>query len=214
MAEPLSITYTNVAEIEPHPENANIGNVEAIVESIRTNGYYAPIIVQASTGYILAGNHRYKAMLELHMAEVPVVFMDVDDEQAKRIMIADNRTTRLGHDDPEALLAILEELGESDIGLIGTGYTASDVDRLIATLDTDDLDLLTEGEARADVAATFTMFQTEPISGPGGTCSGILITRTDREDLSVDDYNAVRHALNLGKMQRGGGNTMGIPAWE
>jgi len=33
---------------------------------------------------------------------VPVIWADVDDAEAARIMPADNRTTRLGFDDPAA----------------------------------------------------------------------------------------------------------------
>lgn len=41
---------------------------------------------------VLAGNHTLQAARELGMAEVTVTQLDVDEEQARRIMLVDNRT--------------------------------------------------------------------------------------------------------------------------
>lgn len=68
------------------------------------------------------------------MAEVPVIWVDVDDERARRILVADNRTTRLGHDDPEALASLLTELAETEGGLDGTGFDGDDLDALLVDL--------------------------------------------------------------------------------
>ena len=47
-----------VSELKQHPQNPRRGNVEAIKQSIETSGFFGAIIVQKSTGYILAGNLR------------------------------------------------------------------------------------------------------------------------------------------------------------
>ena len=75
----MNVEEVDVGAISCHPKNARKGNVEKIVESIRANGFYNPLIVQRSTGFILAGNHRYLASLELGMKTVPVVFIECDD---------------------------------------------------------------------------------------------------------------------------------------
>lgn len=106
-----------------HPRNPNQGDVGAIIGSIEANGWYGAVIAQLSTGHILAGNHRYEAARQSGIAEVPVIWLDVDDERAMRIMLADNRTTRLGVDDEQVLAEILQGLGD----LSGTGYDDSDL---------------------------------------------------------------------------------------
>lgn len=109
------------------PGNPNNGDVDSIMESMRVNGVYAGVMAQASTGHILAGNHRYAALLGLGAGEIPVDWLDVSDEAAKRIMLVDNRTTRLGRDNESELLALLRELQETEAGLAGTGFTEEDM---------------------------------------------------------------------------------------
>jgi hypothetical protein len=100
----LKVEHEPIDNVSPHPDNANSGDVQALDESIDITGFYSPIIVQASTGYILAGNHRWEVMKARGEETIPVVYVDVTDAEARRIMVADNRITRLGEDDP-ALLA-------------------------------------------------------------------------------------------------------------
>jgi ParB-like chromosome segregation protein Spo0J len=126
----LQVVETMVDEISQHPDNANNGDLDALVQSIETNGFFAPVIVQATTGYIIAGNHRWQAANRLGMVTIPAIFLDVDDMQAKRMMLADNRITRLGHDDPALLTDLLAELSETDLGLLGTGFSQRDLQTL------------------------------------------------------------------------------------
>jgi hypothetical protein len=115
-----------VEALAPHPDNPRQGNVEAIAESVTQNGFYGAIVAQRSTGYILAGNHRLLAARQQGLAEVPVVWLDVDDDWARRIL-ADNRTNDLATYDQEQLAALLGELAVTESGLIGTGYSAEDL---------------------------------------------------------------------------------------
>ena len=125
----LTVEYVPVGEVQPHPANARQGDVGAIHQSIETNGVYRPLIVQKGTGFILAGNHTYRAMAQQGAVVVPVVWRDVDDETAKRIMLADNRTADLGDYDNQALLDLLQGLPD----LVGTGYDLDDLDDLLNT---------------------------------------------------------------------------------
>jgi hypothetical protein len=108
-----------VTDLKTHPRNVNQGDLGAIHESITANGFWGTIVAQRSTGYVLAGNHRLMAAQQAGATEVPVAWVDVDDEAALRILLADNRTTRLGQDDPNVLAELLQELAASDAGLTG-----------------------------------------------------------------------------------------------
>lgn len=117
-----------IARLKQHPRNPRKGNVDAIAESIEHNGFYGAVVAQRSTGYVLAGNHRLKAAGAKRGATVPVVWVDVDDERALRILLADNRTNDLaGYDDGE-LVKLLGELPTLD----GTGYDQAALDELMA----------------------------------------------------------------------------------
>lgn len=126
----MAAEFVSVDDIQPHPRNPRDGDVGAIVESLQEHGFYGSIIVQRSTGFILAGNHRWKAAVAAGMTHVPVQYLDVDDERAVRILLVDNRTSDRASYDNAELLALLSELPD----LRGTGYDAEDLDHLAALL--------------------------------------------------------------------------------
>jgi hypothetical protein len=120
--------------LKPHPRNVNQGDFGAIQQSIETNGFFGTIVANKRTGHILAGNHRFAVAKKLAYETVPVAWVDVNDEEELRILIADNRTTRLGIDNEADLTALLAELAQTPTGLIGTGFDGDDLDRMIADL--------------------------------------------------------------------------------
>lgn len=117
-----------------HPRNANKGQVSLISESIETNGFYGAVYVQRSTRYILAGNHTYLAAKENGATDIPVIWVDVDDSAALRIMLADNETASQAERDQAMVAQILKELQDTPLGTAGTGYTPDRVEALIASL--------------------------------------------------------------------------------
>lgn len=120
--------------VRPHPRNPRQGDTGAIHESIEANGFYGAIIAQKSTGFILAGNHRWQAAQQSGATEIPVTWVDVDDDHALRILLADNRTNDLASYDDEALAEILREIHAEHGNLIGTGYDGDDLDQLLEDL--------------------------------------------------------------------------------
>jgi hypothetical protein len=134
----LAPLHIDIDKLQPHPDNANRGNVDVIVESIEINGLYRPVVYQTSTGYILAGNHTWQAAKAHGMDTIPAIGLDVDEERAKRILLVDNRARDKAEWDHDALAALLEGLDD----LTGTGYTdeeAADLLRLCEPPDLDDL---------------------------------------------------------------------------
>lgn len=128
---PLAIKKARLADLSPYPGNPRRGNIEAIAESLETNGQYRPIVVQKSTNVILAGNHTAEAAKHLGWKDVQAVYVDVDDAEARRIVLADNRTADLGYYDTDALLALLADVPD----LTGTGYAEDDYKRLAQDVD-------------------------------------------------------------------------------
>lgn len=129
-----------VDSLTTHPANPRRGDVGAIGESIEANGFYGAVIVQKSTGYVLAGNHRLLAAVEAGADSLPVIQVDVDEATATRILLADNRTNDLATYDQDALAGLLKSLAE-DGGLAGSGYNDDDVDALLRGLSVNEDDL-------------------------------------------------------------------------
>lgn len=91
-----AIERVPVGSLEFFPGNARRGDVAAIAASLAENEQYAPIVVQRSTRHVLAGNHTLKAAQSLGWPDIDVVFVDVDDQRARKINLSSNRTAELG----------------------------------------------------------------------------------------------------------------------
>ena len=119
-----------VGDLKVHPNNPNIGDEQSIFESIETNNFYGAIIVQESTKHILVGNHRYKTMVDSGAPTIPTLFIDVNDVEATRIMLVDNRTAETATFDDTLLMQALGDLANTDLGFVGTGFNDADMTAL------------------------------------------------------------------------------------
>ena len=135
------------AQLNLFHKNPRKGDVPAIMSSLRRHTQYKPITANVGThtgrpAEVLAGNHTLMAFRELAAAEpndkrwqkMLVHWVDVDDDMAERIVVADNQTGRLGGFD-EAQLA--ELVAGFDGDLDGLGFTDADVESLLALNDPD-----------------------------------------------------------------------------
>ena len=125
----------NIENVDPnslglHPDNPRQGDIGAIVTSIENNGWFGTLVAQRTTRQVLAGNHRLQAAIALDMETVPVYWVDVDDAEAKRILLADNRVSDLATWDDTVLVSLLESLANND-ALLGSGYDGDDLDALL-----------------------------------------------------------------------------------
>lgn len=173
-----------IDKLKPYDKNPRIGDIGAIAESLETNSQYRPIVVQKSSNKILAGNHTWQAAKHLGWKEIAVTFVDVNDEQAKRIVLADNRTNDLASYDSKVLTELLESLPDP----VGTGYTSAEVDALLDSIE----ERMSSGETVDDVIPAHvikTMTEDEAeVSGleeeatSGGSVGGV-----NRPDFQGDD---------------------------
>jgi hypothetical protein len=128
-----------VSDLHPFYRNPRIGDVGLIAESLEQNGQFRPIVVNigSATGRkfeILAGNHTWLGARHLGWKEVLVSLVDVDDERAKKIVLADNKTADAGGYDPELLAELVSGIPD----ITGTGYSDDEVAALLANLPTAD----------------------------------------------------------------------------
>lgn len=125
-----------IDSIQQHPDNYNNGDVDGIMDSILVNGMYRPVYVQRSTGYIVAGNHTWLACNELGATDIPVVYLDIDDATARRLMLADNEYAKKAKADLGQMVELLDKIREADGGLLGTGITDQEHTQLKAIIET------------------------------------------------------------------------------
>lgn len=110
----------------PGAENPKLHDLDAIGASMEANGVFGALLVQKSTRRVIAGNGSLTAAVSRGVGTVPVLWLDVDDDRARRIMLADNRLSEIGGIDEEKLAALLGSMPD----LAGTGYDIGDLDVL------------------------------------------------------------------------------------
>ena len=123
-----------------HPDNPRRGNVEQLRESIRLNGWWGVLVAQRSTGRILVGNHRFAAGVAESMSTFPTHWLDCDDETARRVLLADNRTSDLASWDESELAALLVDMET----LAGSAFSQHDLERLLDAAAPDEFQTLDE----------------------------------------------------------------------
>lgn len=138
----LEITQVPLEDLEHWPGNARRGVTSQIVDSMRNNGVFNPLVVQKNSNRIIIGNHRWEALKVLHAedpekwpAVAPVMYLDVNDSRANKINIADNKTSDDAEWDDRLLVEQLAEIVESEGTLEGTGFEDDEFESLQALLD-------------------------------------------------------------------------------
>lgn len=124
-----------LAEVRTYPGNARRGNLDVIQGSLRELDQYKDILVQKSTGYILAGNNTYLAAHAEGRDSIDIAIIDVDDKVAHKIVLIDNKANDDATYDKDALAKLLESLGGD---FTGTGFEQPDLDKLLDSLATTD----------------------------------------------------------------------------
>lgn len=120
-----------IGDLILHPLNARDHDLPTITESLQTHGQFALVYRQKSTGYVIKGNGTTEAALGLGWPTLDVVTLDIDDDQANRILAIDNRASDKATYHEDALTTLLESFGEN---LGGTGFEADDLAELLATV--------------------------------------------------------------------------------
>lgn len=150
MSTPRSGDYTRRMEnrrvplstIHPHPDNPNTHSREQIKQleaSHADMGQFRSVMLwQRSDHYVIVGGHGYvTAAKNKGEADVRADILpeDTPPELIKRIMTADNLHARNSQEDPEKLLAIIEEQQELGIDLSVLGMDQKKLDALYKELE-------------------------------------------------------------------------------
>ncbi|MFF5045662.1 hypothetical protein [[Kitasatospora] papulosa] len=144
-----------IDRLQLFPGNAKKGDIPAILDSLRRNAQYRSVVArqQKKTLTILAGNNTLLALREHGPGDCGVTFTsggetlpcglcrntaaykptlrtevyECDDDTARRINLADNKTSDAGTYDDAALAELLSGLD----GLEGTAYDTDELDELL-----------------------------------------------------------------------------------
>jgi len=93
--------------------------VEAVAESISRFGFASPLLARLANGEIIAGHTRLKAAKLLGLKKVPVRYLDITEEEAHLLALADNKIGELADWKNDILAGILAELDADDLAVAG-----------------------------------------------------------------------------------------------
>ncbi len=116
-----------LGRLKLYPANPRRGDVAAIVQSLRRHGQFRALVVNRPTMEVLAGNHTLLALREIGATQALVHYVEVDADQAARIVLVDNRTNDLASYEEGVLADLLSSLPD----LEGTGYDERALEELV-----------------------------------------------------------------------------------
>ena len=144
----LQVAYRPTGSIRVSARNARTHSPEQVAEiaaSIKRFGFANPILLDR-TGEIIAGHGRLAAAVQLGLAEVPTIGLDVTPVQARALRLADNKIAINAGWDEELLRSELLDLQAEDWDIGELGF---DDEELGAMLDKSLSDLATRVDEQA-----------------------------------------------------------------
>lgn len=152
MATARRLEYVRLDELQRAPRNPKAHDEAGIAGSVGRHGFVEPVILDERTGRLVGGHGRLDHLQALRDAgadppegvlvdddgawQVPAVlgWASRSDADAEALLVALNRLPEAGGWDTRGLYDVLDQLSQDPGGLDGTGYTADDLNDLLASL--------------------------------------------------------------------------------
>lgn len=137
--------YMDVAELQEDPANPKAHELGLINSSVGRFGFIEPMVMDERTGYLISGHGRHETLLRMRdsgeappdgvmlgpdgvwLAPVVRGWSSRSDTEAHAALAALNRIGERGGWNDGDLLRILDEVAEADGGLVGVGFTDTDL---------------------------------------------------------------------------------------
>ena len=125
-------------EIKPHPKHPRKHDkrqIDKLRHSIRVHGFSkGSIVIQKSTGYILAGHGIVQALKAEGYNGADVIVADLPDGQAEAFLISDNHVASQSEWDNAGLQQLINELSEMNIPSLDFGFDSDDLEALASQI--------------------------------------------------------------------------------
>lgn len=129
------LEWRNIGEIIPYARNSRTHSEEQVAQiaaSIKEFGWTNPVLIDEENG-IIAGHGRLAAARKLGHTEIPVIELTgLSEAQKRAYVIADNKLALNAGWDTEMLVNELRDLEGMDIDLALTGFSADELNDMLA----------------------------------------------------------------------------------
>ena len=133
----LEITNLPIRDLRPDPANPrriSDEELESLTRSIREFGLIDPIIARREDKVVIGGHQRLLAARKIGLKQVPVVLVDLPEEQAHLLNLALNKIS--GTWDQELLARLLGELKDlPDVDITLTGFSEDELQKHLKSLE-------------------------------------------------------------------------------
>ena len=158
----------DIMKVIPNPKNPNMHperQIEILSQVIKAQGWRKPITVSKRSGFVVSGHGRLQAAILLGALQVPVDYQDYANEAEEWAdLVADNRISELSTINEDLLIDILNEINDTDIDVLLTGYEYHEIDDLIG--DEEALQVIDEINAKKSASHTRTSINDETSTNP------------------------------------------------
>jgi DNA modification methylase len=135
--ETLVIEQLPIGDLKPDPANPrriSDQEMESLTRSLREFGFVQPVVARREDLVVIGGHQRLLAARRLGWKQVPVIFLDLSQEQARVLNLALNKIS--GAWDNELLGRLLSELKEiPDVDLSLTGFGDDELKKYLKGLE-------------------------------------------------------------------------------
>lgn len=134
MGSGMLIEKKNTADLLPADYNPRKdlkpgdAEYEKLKRSIEQFGYVEPVIWNQTTGRVVGGHQRLKVLMDMGMAEVDCVVVEMDEDKEKALNIALNKIS--GDWDKDKLALLIADLQGADFDVSLTGFEPAEIDDL------------------------------------------------------------------------------------
>lgn len=118
-----------VDEATFNPRRITPQHLEKLKGSLREFGFVDPAIANKRTGRLVGGHMRRRAWIELGNTTMPVVYVDLGEDEEKALNVALNNAELAGEWDLTKLVPLLSHLSSSTALLDSTGFDPHTVKR-------------------------------------------------------------------------------------
>jgi len=130
----IELHHLSLGALRPDPHNPRQmpeAEMQALMASLSEFGFVDPVLVRKGDRMVIGGHQRLEAAKRLGMTDVPVVELDLTDEQARALNVALNRIS--GEWDVPKLHELLEALPDDLAAL--TGFDEKQMRKIAAEAD-------------------------------------------------------------------------------
>lgn len=130
----LPITDLTPTEYNPRKDlQPGDPEFDKLKRSLDEFGYVEPVIFNTTTGHVVGGHQRFKALASLGYDQIECVVVELDETREKALNIALNKIS--GDWDTSKLALLIADLDTSDFDAELTGFDDTEIAALIGSLD-------------------------------------------------------------------------------